>query len=84
MVDQTSPRSVAGGVMHDINPKSQNGRILLHLIRLGSITQLVALELYRVHRLASRVSELKLKHGISIRNYTRLDATGVRYTEYCL
>jgi len=70
--------------MHTVNPKSQEGRVLLHLIRVGSITQLQALELYRVHRLASRISNLKLKHGVNITSNSRLDATGVRYVEYAI
>ena len=78
-----SGRSVAGTLMHELNPVSQNGKILLHLIRVGPITQLVAWELYRVHRLASRISDLKVK-GVPISANTKLDATGVRYTEYSI
>lgn len=79
-----SARSKAGFVMHAINPKSQEGEVLLHLIRVGHITQLQALELYRVHRLASRISALKLKYGVDIQSNRRLDATGTRYNEYSL
>lgn len=79
-----SARSQAGAIMHVVNPKSQEGKVLLHLIRVGYITQLQALELYRVHRLASRISTLKLKYGVSITANSRLDATGTRYNEYSL
>jgi len=79
-----SARSHAGSVMHVVNIDSQEGKVLLHLIRVGSITQLQALELYRVHRLASRISTLKLRYGVSINSNSRLDATGTRYNEYSL
>lgn len=84
MTIPVSARSHAGSVIHLINANSQEGKVLLHLIRVGSITQLVALELYRVHRLASRISVLKLKHGVDIKSNRRLDATGTRYNEYYL
>lgn len=84
MQDQPSARSFAGIVMHALNPNSQEGKVLLHLIRVGHITQLQALELYRVHRLASRISALKLGYLVDIRSNSRVDATGVRYNEYSL
>ena len=84
MTMPVSARSHAGSVMHVVNADSQEGKILLHLIRVGTITQLVALELYRVHRLASRISNLKLKYGVAIVSNSRLDATGTRYNEYSL
>jgi hypothetical protein len=84
MTMPVSNRSLAGAIMHHVNPKSQEGKVLLHLIRVGSITQLVALELYRVHRLASRVSALKLKYGVSVYSTPKFDATGTRYHEYSL
>lgn len=83
MGETRSPRSVAGSIMHTINPHSQNGKILIHLLKEGFITQLVALELYRVHRLASRISDLKHLGVTIIANY-RTDRTGVRYAEYSL
>lgn len=67
-----------------VNPDSQEGKVLLHLIRVGRLTQLQALELYRVHRLASRISALKLHYGLEIMARTKRDATGTRYTEYSL
>ena len=84
MTMPVSARSFAGSVMHHVNPNSQEGKVLLHLIRVGSITQLVALELYRVHRLASRISTLKVKYGVNINSNSRLDATGTRYNEYSI
>jgi len=84
MTMPVSARSHAGHVMHSVSLNSQEGRVLLHLIRVGSITQLIALELYRVHRLASRISTLKLKYGVEIISNQRVDATGTRYNEYSL
>ena len=84
MTMPVSARSHAGSVMHSVNVNSQEGKVLLHLIRVGSITQLQALELYRVHRLASRISTLKLRYGVNITSNSRLDVTGTRYNEYSL
>jgi len=74
---------VAEAVAPTINAESQNGKILLHLLRNGSITQLEAHELYRVYRLASRINDLK-NLGVSVLKNHKIDNTGVRYVEYSL
>ena len=62
---------------------SQKSLILNHMRKHGSITQLQALELYRVHRLASRIYDLRLDgHKLRANNLT--DATGRTYTSYAL
>lgn len=78
-----SNRSFAGHVCRTLNPKAQTGRVLIHLLREGNITQLEANELYRVHRLASRVNDLK-NLGVTIQRNTLIDPTGVRYVRYVL
>lgn len=83
VTEERSARSVAGSVMHEIDPDTQVGKILLHLLRVGPITQLVAGELYRVHRLASRINDLK-NLGVTVTSRSLVDATGVRYQEYSL
>lgn len=79
----SAARSLAGHLLHAIGTNSQNGKILLHLIKLGTITQVEAHELYRVYRLASRINDLK-NYGIELVKNTKIDQTGVRYTEYAL
>ena len=83
MFDIQSARSFAVSVLYRIGTASQNGKILLHLIKAGSISQLEALELYRVHRLASRINDLKNK-GVALTAVTLFDLTGVRYVRYSL
>ncbi len=78
-----SPRSVAGSILHTIGVISQNGKVLLHLLKRGSITQVEAHELYRVYRLASRINDLK-NLGVTITKNDRRDLTGTRYVEYSL
>jgi hypothetical protein len=78
-----SARSFAGHVMHSVNPKSQNGKVLLHLIKYGSLTQVLAHELYRVYRLASRINDLK-HLGVTIAANSKTDSTGTRYVEYSI
>lgn len=78
-----SPRSVADAILKAIGTTSQNGKILLHLLKRGSITQVEAHELYRVYRLASRVNDLK-NLGVTLEKATRVDLTGIRYVEYQL
>jgi hypothetical protein len=78
-----SIRSHADQVCARQNPKSQNGRLLNHLLRVGSITQLEANELYRIHRLASRINDLK-NLGVSIYALPLIDPTGVKYVRYQL
>ncbi len=76
-------RSEAGSIAHAINPQAQIGKVLIHLLRHDSITQLEATELYRVHRLASRINDLK-NLGVTVMKQKMVDATGVRYVRYSL
>jgi hypothetical protein len=62
---------------------SQKSLIFNHMQRHGSITQLQALELYRVHRLASRIYDLRVD-GKIINGTTKADATGRSYKSYSL
>jgi hypothetical protein len=78
-----SNRSYAGHICRSINPSSQNGKLLIHLLRESSISQLEATELYRIHRLASRVNDLK-NLGVVIERTAKVDPTGVRYVRYAL
>lgn len=63
---------------------SQNARILSHLQQRGSITQLQALLEYDVMRLASRVSDLKKKGGVSVEKQMVTSPSGRRYARYFL
>lgn len=78
-----SARSVAGHICRTLNPEAQTGKLLIHLLRYGAITQLEANELYRIHRLASRINDLK-NLGVTIQRSTLTDPTGVRYVRYAL
>lgn len=60
---------------------SQVRKVFNHLACHGSITQLEAHEIYRVHRLASRINDLK-RAGIRVRSEMRHDAAGQRYVRY--
>lgn len=82
-MEAISNRSFAGHVARTLNPKAQVGRILIHLLREGNISQLEAWELYRVHRLASRINDLK-NLGVTIQRNHLFDPTGVRYVRYAL
>lgn len=82
-IDSISPRSKAENVMQELKPTTQEARILRHLLAVGPITQLVALELYRCHRLASRVSALRAM-GVPIMSSRRNDPTGVSFHEYSI
>lgn len=62
---------------------TQLDQIRFHLQRKGTITQVEAHELYRVYRLAARISELK-KSGVNIERGIKHDLTGTRYAEYRL
>jgi hypothetical protein len=73
----------AGHVVHLFGGKTQNARVLLHLIRHGKITQMEAHELYRVYRLASRINDIKHR-GVGITSQMKLDRSGRRYVEYSL
>lgn len=76
-------RSFAGAVVRRLGTTSQNGKVLLHLIKRGTITQVEAHELYRVYRLASRINDLK-NLGIELYRRSKTDLTGTRYVEYAL
>jgi len=78
-----SPRTLASAIMPAINPKSQKGKVLLHILKRGAITQVEAHELYRVYRLASRINDLK-NLGVFVSANQRRDLTGTRYVEYSL
>lgn len=83
MTMPVSARSHAGSIMHTVNPNSQVGKVLLHLIKYGSLTQVIAHELYRVYRLASRITDLK-HLGVAITANYKTDSTGTRYVEYSI
>jgi hypothetical protein len=53
-----------------------------HLKRVGSISGLEALNLYRVMDLPKLMSDLINKGGLPIRKQYRNDNTGVRYLRY--
>ena len=76
-------RYFAGALVHRLGTTSQNGKVLWHLIKRGTITQVEAHELYRVYRLASRINDLK-SLGIVLSTRLRVDLTGTRYVEYAL
>lgn len=78
-----SQRTIAEAIAPAVNPTSQNGKVLGHLLRKGSITQVEAHELYRVYRLASRMNDLK-NLGVLVLKNLKIDNTGVRYVEYSL
>lgn len=78
-----SMKSFAGALLHQIGTTSQQGKVLLHLIKRGTITQVEAHELYRVYRLASRINDLK-NLGIFLYARSKTDLTGTRYVEYAL
>lgn len=82
-VTPVSPRASAEVVAKILNPKSQNGKLLIHLLRHGDISQLEAWELYRIHRLASRINDLK-NQGVTVQRTRRSDPTGVPYVRYAL
>lgn len=78
-----SPRTLAAAIAPTINADSQNGKVVLHLLKRGSITQVEAHELYRVYRLASRINDLK-NLGLRLVAQAKVDLTGTRYVEYSL
>lgn len=79
----TETRTIAERVVQALNPKAQVGKLLIHLLRHNSISQLEATELYRIHRLASRINDLK-NLGVTVEAHTLIDPTGVRYVRYVL
>ncbi len=75
--------NAAYAILRTLKPTSQNYKILSHILRLGSITQVEAHELYRVYRLASRINDLK-NLGVYVVKNQKVDLTGTRYAEYSL
>lgn len=75
--------SLAVTILNKLKPESQLYKILSHIMRLGSITQVEAHELYRVYRLASRINDLKNLGLVFVKNQ-KVDLTGTRYVEYSL
>lgn len=63
--------------------KPQTAQILLHLIRVGSISPLEAGALYRCRSLSRRICDLK-EAGFEIETELRKDATGQRYARYSM
>lgn len=70
-------------ILATLKPSSQLHKILAHILRRGSITQVEAHELYRVYRLASRINDLKNLGVVFVKN-KKVDLTGTRYVEYAL
>jgi hypothetical protein len=64
-------------------PRSQNDRVLCHLLAGNSITQLQALGLYGIFRLAARVKVLR-DRGHKIETINKRDPNGKTYAEYRL
>jgi hypothetical protein len=62
---------------------SQNDRILDHLMKVGSITFVEAVDLYRVRSLPRRIADLR-QRGYEIISEWKQDHLGQRYTRYSL
>jgi hypothetical protein len=62
--------------------KTQNQRVLDHMIDHGYITQTIAGN-YGIRRLASRIHDLT-KEGVTITRTTKTDDAAVRYASYSL
>ena len=62
---------------------SQNDKILDHLMKVGSISFVEAVDLYRVRSLPRRIADLR-KRGHEILSEWRRDNLGQRYTRYSL
>ena len=62
--------------------KTQNQRVLDHLIDHGFVTQVIASS-YGIRRLASRINDLK-KEGARVESIMKTDDAGVRYAYYTL
>jgi Helix-turn-helix domain len=62
---------------------SQNNIVLKHLKAGNSLSQLEALGVFRIYRLASRINDLR-DAGHDIQSIVKKDATGKRYAEYRL
>ena len=66
-----------------VGHKSQLRMVMDHLRLKGNISQMEALNLYRVTRLTSRIHELK-KLGLDIIVERKYDLTGKAYSRYFL
>lgn len=66
-----------------INPKSQLGLILDHLLSGKTITRVVAASLYRVASLSRRITDLR-ERGYPISVRMKQDHTGRMYAEYSI
>ncbi len=62
---------------------SQNDQILDHLKKVGSISFVEAVDLYRVRSLPRRIADLR-ERGHEIVSEWRQDHLGQRYTRYSL
>ena len=62
---------------------SQNDKILDHLMKVGSITFVEAVDLYRVRSLPRRIADLR-QRGFDILSEWKRDHLGQKYTRYSL
>lgn len=62
---------------------SQKSQLREHLKKHGSITRLVAFNIYKIIDLRRRIADLR-QEGMSIETVTKTDDTGYKYTEYQL
>jgi len=62
---------------------TQYTKILSHLVDVGSITGLEALDMYRVRSLPRRIADLR-ENGFQIKSEWRKDRLGQRYVRYIL
>lgn len=70
-------------ILGDLAPGTQVHDVLRHMLLKETITQVEAHELYRVYRLASRITDLRAM-GVLIVATRVNDLTGKRYTRYSL
>ena len=62
---------------------TQYSKVLAHLVDVGSITGLEALDLYRVRSLPRRIADLR-ENGFQIKSEWKKDRLGQRYVRYSL
>lgn len=60
---------------------SQRAMLREHLKKHGSVTRLVASNIYDIIDLRRRIADLR-KEGMNIETRTKIDDTGKKYTEY--
>lgn len=70
-------------ISNNYRPGTQLFLIINHFVHEGSITQVEAAEVYKIRRLASRISELK-DDGWKIGRSMKYDLAGQRYVRYSL